>query len=492
MLRSLRNIARSSFRLNLMVICQTVLLLVVTLGVMLYFSRQTLKKEAIHDAEETLAGTVQQIDNVLLSIEQTTEYTYQDLLGHLDEPERMETYCRKVVEGNPYVVGCAIVFQPNFYQGRELFMAYVHREKEKLVSSDSFGSKPYTEQIWYTKPMTSQRASWTDPFDDENIKGGSLTTFCMPIIKPAKDGKAVDLSTSLLSQIVLSGESSPNSYSVLLGGNGRYMIHPDTQKMSRKTVFSVIEEEAEPTVKEAGEAMMAGETGYKAFEMDGKDWYVFYKPFEHHHFFALPIESMKWSVGEVCPKSDIFGTYNKLFFFVVGLGILGLLVFLVLCHAFIKRQLLPLHQLRHAALRIAEGNYNESLPRTDRDDEIGELQERFRKMQQSVVAYMKKDEQLKASLQNQGQILQKTSGQAIENEKMKTAFLHYTSNQMIVPGDLIDKSVTKICNDYPDISVEEMEQEMSTIKKQSSTILNLLGHIIETIQIESEKEDSHE
>ena len=500
MLRSLRNIARSSFRLNLMVICQTVLLLVVTLGVMLYFSRQTLKKEAIHDAEETLAGTVQQIDNVLLSIEQTTEYTYQDLLGHLDEPERMETYCRKVVEGNPYVVGCAIVFQPNFYQGRELFMAYVHREKEKLVSSDSFGSKPYTEQIWYTKPMASQHAGWTDPFDDENIKGGSLTTFCMPIIKPAKDGKrklcigvlAVDLSTSLLSQIVLSGESSPNSYSVLLGGNGRYMIHPDTQKMSRKTVFSVIEEEAEPTVKEAGEAMMAGETGYKAFEMDGKDWYVFYKPFEHHHFFALPIESMKWSVGEVCPKSDIFGTYNKLFFFVVGLGILGLLVFLVLCHAFIKRQLLPLHQLRHAALRIAEGNYNESLPRTDRDDEIGELQERFRKMQQSVVAYMKKDEQLKASLQNQGQILQKTSGQAIENEKVKTAFLHYISNQMIVPGDLIDKSVTKICNDYPDISVEEMEQEMSTIKKQSSTILNLLGHIIETIQIESEKEDSHE
>jgi len=222
-----------------MVICQTVLLLVVTLGVMLYFSRQTLKKEAIHDAEETLAGTVQQIDNVLLSIEQATEYTYQDLLGHLDEPERMETYCRKVVEGNPYVVGCAIVFQPNFYQGRELFMAYVHREKEELVSSDSFGSKPYTEQIWYTKPMASQRAGWTDPFDDENIKGGSLTTFCMPIIKPAKDGKrkqcigvlAVDLSTSLLSQIVLSGESSPNSYSVLLGGNGRDMIHPDTQKM---------------------------------------------------------------------------------------------------------------------------------------------------------------------------------------------------------------------------------------------------------------------
>ena len=56
MLRSLRNIARSSRKLNLMVICQTVLLLAVTLAVMLYFSRQTLKEEAIQDAEETLAA----------------------------------------------------------------------------------------------------------------------------------------------------------------------------------------------------------------------------------------------------------------------------------------------------------------------------------------------------------------------------------------------------------------------------------------------------
>ena len=500
MLKNLRNLPRTTLRLNLTVICQTVLLLAVALGVMLYFSRQAIKDEAIHDAEDTLAGTMQQIDNVLLSIEQTTENTYQDLQEHIDEPARMETYCRKIVECNPYIVGCAIVFQPYFYKDRELFMAYVHREKGELMSSDTFGPKPYTEQIWYTKPMASQRAGWTDPFDDENIKGGSLTTFCLPIFAPAKNGKrslcvgvlAVDLSTSLLSHIVLTAQSSPNSYSVLLGGNGRYMIHPDAKKMARKTVFSVIEEEAEPSVKEAGEAMMAGETGYKAFEMNGKDWYVFYKPFEHHHFSDIPIEPMKWSVGEVCPEEDIFDNYNKLLYIVVGLGILGLLVFFMLCHTFMRRQLQPLRQLRLAAQRISEGNFSEPIPRTDRDDEIGELQERFRKMQQSVVAYVNKDEQLKASLQHQGEILQKTSGQAIENEKVKTAFLHYISNQMIVPGDLIDKSVTNICNNYQTISLEEMEKEMNTIKKQSSTILNLLGHIIQTIQIESGKEDSHE
>ena len=499
MLKRLKNVLHSPQKLNLMVVCQTVLLLALTLGVMLYFSRQAIKEEAIHDAEETLAGTVQQIDNVLQSIEQTTENIYQDLQDHLNEPSRMETYCRKIVECNPYIVGCAIVFQPYYYQGRELFMAYIHREDSMLVSSETFGPKPYTEQVWYTKPMAEQRAGWIDPFKDENMEDGTLTTFCLPIFERPKNGEksrcvgvlAVDLSIQLLSHIVLSAKSSPNSYSVLIGGNGRYMIHPDAKKLSRKTVFSAIEEEAEPTVKEAGEAMMAGETGYKAFEMDGKDWYVFYEPFQHHHFSDIPIELMKWSVGEVCPEDDLFRTYNKLFFIVVGLGILGLLIFLLLCHTFIKRQLQPLRQLKQAAQRIAAGDYSEPMPSTDRDDEIGELQERFRKMQQSVVAFVKKQEQLKTSLQHQSDILQRTSGQTIENDKVKTAFLHYISNQMIVPGDLIDKSVTKICNNYQDISLEEMEQEMNTIKKQSSTILNLLGHIIQTIQIEG-KEERHE
>jgi hypothetical protein len=63
---------------------------------------------------------------------------------------------------------------------------------------------------------------------------------------------------------------------------------------------------------------------------------------------------------------------------------------------------------------------------------------------------------------------------------------------MIVPGDLIDKSVTKLCNDYHMMNEKEMEHEMGIIKKQSSTILQLLGQIIKTVQIEMGKEESHE
>ena len=105
-----------------MVVCQMVLLLVLSLAVMLYFSPQALKDEARNNAEQTLEGTVQHIDNILMTVEQTTYNIYQDVQWHLDQPDRMETYCREIIETYPYIVGCAIAFKPHYYAGRDLFM----------------------------------------------------------------------------------------------------------------------------------------------------------------------------------------------------------------------------------------------------------------------------------------------------------------------------------------------------------------------------------
>ena len=498
-----KDISPSSLKLNLTVVCETVLLLAVSLSVMMYFSLRAIKQEAIHDAEQTLEGTIQNIDNLLLSIEQTSDNVYHEMLEHINQPELMEDYCRQIVECNPYITGCAIVFKPYFYKNRELFMAYVHRQGEALLSSESFGPKPYTEQGWYTEPMQTGRACWTDPFKDENTEGESLITFCLPIYVPAptkenKDAKAcvgvlaVDLTVSLLSQEILSSKSSAQSYSVLLGSNGTFMIHPDSKKLSSHSVLALTEGGKNPAIKEAAEAMMAGETGHKPFELNGKDWYVFYQPFSRSDLSDQSIDQLNWSVGEVFSTDDMLGAYNELIYTVVAIAIISLIVFFVFCRIFIRAQLKPLRMLIDSANRIAQGNYNEPVPVTDREDEIGQLQFRFRKMQHSLNTHVKELEQLKASLQDSSKILQKTSGQTLKNDNVKSAFLHYISNQMIVPGDLIDKSVTKLCNDYHMMNEKEMEHEMGIIKKQSSTILQLLGQIIKTVQIEMGKEESHE
>ena len=95
------------FRLNIQVFSEALLLMVVTLGILAYFSHKALKQEALRNAEQTLEGTMQDIDNILLSVEQATGNIYCELVEHLDEPDRMFTYCREVVETYPYIVGCA-------------------------------------------------------------------------------------------------------------------------------------------------------------------------------------------------------------------------------------------------------------------------------------------------------------------------------------------------------------------------------------------------
>lgn len=110
-----------STRLHLLIVGETLLLLAVTLGILAYFSHKALREEAMRNAELTLDGTVQNIDNILLSVEQATGRIYDDLLEHLDQPDRMYAYSRDLVESNPYINGCAICFKPGYYPGKDLF-----------------------------------------------------------------------------------------------------------------------------------------------------------------------------------------------------------------------------------------------------------------------------------------------------------------------------------------------------------------------------------
>ena len=73
-----------SLRVDLIVICGVVLLLIVSLSVMFYFSRKAVQRETSLYAEQTLEGTSRHIDNALLSVEQSMTNIYCELLNHLD------------------------------------------------------------------------------------------------------------------------------------------------------------------------------------------------------------------------------------------------------------------------------------------------------------------------------------------------------------------------------------------------------------------------
>ena len=484
-----------SVRLSLIVVSAMAILLMATLTVMLYYSKKALKEEALEKVSQTLEGTVQSIDNILLSVEQTTGNIYFNLMPHLDQPDMMYTYSRQIVESNKYVAGCAIAFRENFYAGHELFMPYFRREniggRDTIIQAETFANGPYTEQVWYTRPMESARPEWLNPLSGLGGDTGEAPIFTFSLPMYDADGKTagvvgVDVKLSLLSQIVSATKPSANSYCLLLDSDGTFIVRPNGSKSFLQTAFSLYDDESDSSVGEAVQAMVSGESGYKPFRLNGIDYYVFFKPFTRASIPGRSQEKLEWSVGIIYPEEDIFGDYNSLSTYVLVIAAVGLLLLFLCCRIMIHRQLKPLLMLTASAQRIAKGKYNELIPDSRQADEVGRLQDNFQKMQQSLSSYIGELEQLKTTLQQHGEDLNAAYNQAQKADRMKTAFLHNMTNQMIGPAEAIEKDVNALCNNNTEnLDIAQLSDD---IQQNGSTIAELLDNLISISADEKRKE----
>ena len=471
-----------SIKLNTLVVLEIVMLLVVSLGMLFFYTRKALVDEAKMDAEQRLEATVQKVDNILLTIEQSAGNMYYQMQDYLDRPEYMLSFCRRLVESNSNITGCVIAFKPGYYPDRESFISYVHRKKynsPELVLSDKSFNIPYTKQHWFVETMRTCRPAWIDPGQNKDYGNEPLVTFCLPILDRSNECVgviAVGLSINLLSQFVLETKPSPNSYSILLAQDGSYLIHPNHSRLKGQTVFTEPEVAESPSAVKAAEAMLEGDTGDTSFKMNGYTWYLFYKPFVRTNLPGRSMEALKWSIATIYPKDDIFGEYKQLVFHVLGIVVIALLVFYVLCRSAIRKQLKPLAYLTESANRIAEGHFDENIPNEKRDDEVGVFYRHFQLMQKALEQKVTRQEEQRATLLNHHEELQKMYQQIQEDDQVKATFLHNVTNRMIAPSESIYGSVTTLCDNYEAITLPEADKEIGNIKQQGETIIELLSH----------------
>lgn len=293
---------------------------------------------------------------------------------------------------------------------------------------------------------------------------------------------AVDVSLDLLSKIVLEAKPSPNSFSTLLGRDGSYIVHPDSKKLNRN-VFELAKKDTDPSVEEAANAMLAGETGYKHVRLNGEDCYVFYKPFKRADVPGRAMSDLGWSAGIVYPEDDIFGDYNRLLYLVLIIAVVGLSLLLGMCYVFIHRQFLPLRKLEVSARQIAEGNYQETDDKTQeiiirRQDEIGRLQSHFVDMRQSLSTRMGEMQRLTDTLTERGKVLQAAYELAQAGESMKTNFLYNMSDQMTSPVSGIKKSVDTLCDRYNGLTAEDVNRLVDDIHQRGDKVTELLNQLI--------------
>lgn len=465
-------------RLSLWVFVCMVALFMTALGILFYYSRIAVKDEAVEKATHTLEGTLLHVENTLHEVEVAAHNMKWQVEQHIETPDSMFTFSRTILENNPNLSGCSIAFAPNFYQEKgKYFSAYSHRSGE-FIDTEQEGSDLYEYYCmdWYLIPYLLEQPYWVEPFREYDTGGIQvtevITSFCQPIHD--RDGKtvgvlSVDLSLEWFSHTISEAKPFPHSYSILLGRGGTFLVHPDSTKLFYQTIFTPTLEQDDDELKELGEAMVNGESGYKVLHRDGKDLYVFYKPFKH----------TDWSVAIVCDEQDIFEPYNSLQHYLTLITLVGLLLLCVFCVLIIRHNLRPLKELSGLAQRISEGEYNVQVPDDQRRDEIGHLQHSFSLMQRSLAHHMNEMNRTTEKLKERNVELQKAYEMAQEADRVKTAFINNMTDQMSRPVHLISVESDLIRNGYAQFTPEEMKEHVDDMLENTETITRLLNQLLD-------------
>ena len=389
-----------STKLSLWTVLFAGLIFIAAMGVFFNESSVAVQRIAIRNATLILDNTIQQVDKILTKVKVATDNTDWLITRHLDAPDSMFVYSRRILENNPDLNGCSISFEPFYFREKgQYFSAYSLNTGDGIETTQEGNDHyQYFSMDWYQLPKLLDRPCWTEPFVDFNPEDITSPEMIISYCKPIKDHQnnfigaiSVDLSIEWLSQTISAVKPYPNSYTIMIGKGGTFFVHPDTTKLFYQTIFTQTLLEPDTAITNLGHAMQAGEEGYRKLDLYGEECYVLYKP----------LGDIGWSVGLVCPTSDIFSGYYHLANTISGIVIVGLMLMLMIFSGVISKQMEPLEELAYQAEAIASGRLDEELSDLNRNDEIGQLSLSFHHMQQSLVQQI---EELKIANEQKGRI----------------------------------------------------------------------------------------
>ena len=377
-----------SARLSFWIVLVAALLL---LGMIISLSRvwrAGVRAEVDKDAAQVLDNAVLRLDDILDDVERTASVLYRFVIRDLDKPDMMVSHSNNTIRYNSALSGCSISFEPGYYPSKgEYYSIYSWPGENDKIEWEQEGADDYRyyEKEWYLYSKQLGYDCWTEPYlDTTGIAGKEvemLISYCTPVFDSTSvfvGAITLDLSLKQLSEALYNVRPYPNAYCILIGEGGKYLVHPDSDKLMTHSIYSDAEELAVPELVKLGESMEKQERGEQELFLNGQHYYVFYRP----------VPTTGWNIAIFCPESDIYGGYDRLQRKILWSLLAGLALVFLLSVLLIRHQLAPLAKLAEEADYIASGNFDRPMPVRKRNDEIGVLSQSFVHMQSSLVRHI--------------------------------------------------------------------------------------------------------
>lgn len=468
-----------STRLAIVILVLAAPLFITTIGALFLEARQVIRHKAVGRAKSALNASMQRLDRSLLAVQTATE-AYSWVLEEQLHPDSFLTLSHKVVALNPHIDGCSVSAEPYLFpeKGRH-YSVYTVREPDSVrtVVEEKY---EYFQKTWYKLPYDLNEPCWEIFFDEadslELTIDGMLASYGKPLHNAKNEIVGVistDLSLLKLTKIINEERPYPNSYFVMLDSDGRYVVHPDTTRLFKKTIFDDADPRTQQDLIALGHQMTAGKEGGMPIYIDGKGYLVCYQP----------VPGTDWSLAIVCPDNDILKNYYMLSNIVIPLLIIGLLIIVLLCYRAVSQAFGSIRQLLLKTRMIAEGNMEVFIGHSNRIDDVGRLQNSFAAMLQALQFHIGIVRYITEKLQQRNKELEEATKRAQEANQQKTTFIQNVSHQIRTPLNIV-MGFSQVLHDaikqreaLPD---EEMKSVTSTMDHQAKLLYRLVTMLFDS------------
>ena len=461
---------------------------ILSIGTLFYQSRNLIHEEVLSSNTNMLDKGLYQVRSYMSTIETAVNSNAWMMEEYLT-PDSLESISGRVVKLNDPVVSCSVFMVPDYFKDYgSKFSVYAVQEKD-AVKTYVEPEYDYFEKLSYTSAIKSGKALWVDPFV-EYIEGKvdhneAVATYSRPLRQ--KNGRiagvvSAEMSFVQLTKLINKIELDYNgAFFILLDGNGRYLINPDTTHLFRKTIFSDAEPSKNPDMISLGHEMIAGKREAMHVTYKNKLYHVTYRP----------VPGTRWSLALACPDSEAMKSYYHLGYIIIGIILIGLLLIIWVSRQVAKQTITPINRLLDITQQIASGNYRHPIPISSSKGVIGTLQNSFVKMQHAIHNNMTKLRNNAEKVYKANEELKQAQMQADDTIVRKSKFLQTVSQNMRMPMNVIT-GFADVLRDSKGSDVVISDNEFSNIskmmKENAITLNRLMVLLLDTSETNADGE----
>lgn len=459
--------------LSMGLILLAVPIFILSIGTMFYQSRNLIHNEVKSSNSNMLDKGLYQIRSYMTTIE-TAVNSNAWLMEENLVPDTLKSLSERIVRLNDPVVSCSVFMIPDYFKEYGSKFSVYAASQGDTVKSYIEPEFDYLNRSMFSEPVKTGKACWIDPFI-EYIEGKvdhneAVATYSRPLRQ--KNGRIVgvvsaDMSFSLLTKLINKTSLEYNgAFFVLLDGTGRFLIHPDTTHLFRKTIFSDAEPNKNANIISLGYEMIAGKHGNMHVSYNNKLYHVTFRP----------VPGTRWSLALACPDKEAMKSYYHMGYIIFAIIIVGLLIIVWVSRQVAKQTITPIIRLLDVTKKISNGNFDEPIPVSKSNGVLGHLQNSFVKMQRSIHDNMTK-------LRNNADMVSKANEEMQQAQLLtedailrKSQFLQTVSQNMRMPINVIT-GFADVLRDSKSSNIAIDENELSNISKmmkENAVTLNRL------------------